>query len=123
MDVTENIIKVKGEGFHSYLLKEDSSHYRESCVVKFNYDWEYWYDGAKFYIGRLNGVLSMVEVSTKSLAVNSTEVNGKSTCPLEGLIKKFKEKLSASGRTIHQVIDIYNSSNLDIELWKISVIF
>lgn len=85
----------------------------------FHSRYEYWYDGRMFLIGRFDAKdLTMVEVETGFYAVRQQEFQRKPT--IEMILNKFKEKLAKSGKTIHEVIRVCKSNNLDLELWLIN---
>lgn len=88
----------------------------------FHAKYEYWYDGAKFLIGIFEGekYLTLIERETFATGACYADLNKKPTAEL--LIKKFKEKLSNKGVSIHEVIRDFKLRNLDLELWLINTL-
>ena len=78
--------------------------------------YEYWYDGRKFLIGKFKGEpMGLIDVETYAWAV----FPGASA---EGLIEQFKQKVQTAGKTIHEVVREYKNRNLDLEVWEISAL-
>lgn len=83
-------------------------------IRKFYSQYEYWYDGRKFLIGKFKGEgLGLIDVETTAWAVQPTATVGE-------LIESFKQKVQRSGKTIHEVVLNYKKQNLDLDLWLIN---
>lgn len=82
----------------------------------FHYTREYWYDGRLFYIGKIKGEnhISMYEAETGGLA-------GGYVKSIKEVIQRFKESLTASGVSIHEIIRRYKLRYHLIETWEISL--
>lgn len=102
------------------LLYVEGRNYRCSDSSRTFYSqYEYWYDGRLFLIGSFSSnELVMVDKETGASAVTQQDFQRKPSVWM--LIKKFKEKLEKSGKTIHEVIRDYKNCNLDLELWLVN---
>lgn len=90
---------------------------------RFTASWEYYYDGAKFFIGHNVGQknLSILEPMTMAYAVLECEFNCRK--PQE-IIEKFKQKLYTDkrGRNIHEVIRDCKNNNIETNLCLTSLL-
>lgn len=88
-----------------------------NATITFMASWEYYYDGAKFYIGHtiFEKRLSMLEPITMAYAVLAGDGNYRK--PQE-VIKKFKQKLRTDkgGRNIYEVIRDCRNNNIETNL-------
>lgn len=120
--VIEELIEKKEDYVFPQLRYEHSSRYRydtENTRV-FHSRYEYWCDGRKFLIGSFcQNELVMIEVETFSLAVSRGDFPD-GTKDIGMIIAKFKNKLLRSGKSIHEVVRIFKSNNLDLELWLVN---
>ena len=83
----------------------------------FTYQYEYWLDGFKFYIGTYGnkGIDAMVEVSLLAPAINADE----GCRSLEAVVERFEKKLENSHLQLGEVIRNFSFRNLDLPLWQI----
>lgn len=114
----EKLIPKKEEyQFPSICYPYNLKTFRHTSEVRVFYSqYEYWYDGRKFLIGKFkSGNLGLIDVETYAWAVFP---DAKAT--KEDLIRLFKRKVDTSGKTIHEVVREYKKNNLDLELWLIN---
>ena len=120
--VIEELIEKKEDYVFPQLRYERPSgyHYDTENTRVFHSRYEYWYDGRKFLIGCFcQSEIVMIEVETFSLAVSQRDFpNG--TKDIGMIIAKFKDKLLRAGKSIHEVVRVFKSNNLDLELWLVN---
>ena len=91
----------------------------DDSTFEFIYTHVYVYDGAKFFVGNFKGYpgLNMIEEKTLLSVLQQNEV--KQITSINSLIESFKNRLSESGRDLHEVIGkSYLKTNL--ELWYVN---
>lgn len=120
IDETEIIVPA-----HDRLIPIQSGMYifNWNVTITFIASWEYYYEGAKFYIGHdlLKRTLSMLEPTTMTYAVFTNEGNYRK--PQE-VIEKFRQKLHMDkrGRSIHEVIRDCKKNNIETNLCLVNLL-
>lgn len=120
--VVEKLTPSKGQYYFPKFVYQTSKLYRYStdCPRVFYILHTYWYDGRKFFVGyfKKSEGIYLIDVETGAFAVNPQDISDPRSVEL--LIKKFKEKLKKAGMPIHEVVRIFKSNNIDLELWLIN---
>lgn len=114
----ERLLNEKGSLKIEFFYRTNNRYSVSGVFRNLIYSKVYWYDGAKFLIGKIDGVGNtvMMELQTHSCAV-TTQDNAKS---VSDAIRIFKKKLD--NRNIHVIIRGYKLTNIIyVEPWMFAV--